>query len=45
MVLDKLPISQVVGKSDDGFPIVAAEVFGKGIDAWIRAQGNLVEVL
>ena len=44
-VLDKLPTSQVIGKSDDGFPIVTAEVFGTGIDVWIRAQGELIEVL
>jgi len=44
-VLDRLPSSQVVGQSNDGYPIVAAEVFGTGIDAWIRAQGELVETL
>jgi len=44
-VLDKLPTSEVIGKSDDGFPVLTAEVFGTGIDVWIRAQGKLLEVL
>ncbi|MDR1464864.1 MAG: WYL domain-containing protein [Oscillospiraceae bacterium] len=43
--LDRLPTAEVVGKSDDGFPIVTAEVFGTGIDIWLRAQGKLAEVL
>lgn len=44
-VLDRLPTSKVIGKSEDGFPVVTAEVFGTGLDAWLRAQGELVEVL
>ncbi len=40
-VLDRLPTAKVVGE-EDGAYIVEAEVFGKGIDKWVRGQGELV---
>ena len=41
-VLDRLPTARVVEEDDDGY-VVEAEVFGKGIDMWLRSQGEKVE--
>lgn len=43
-VLDRLPTARILDESDGAYT-VAAEVFGKGIDMWLRSQGNYVEVL
>lgn len=43
-VLDRLPTAQILSE-EDGVYTIAAEVFGKGIDMWIRSQGELVEVI
>lgn len=43
-VLDRLPTAKVLDETD-GVYTVLAEVFGKGIDMWLRSQGELVEVL
>lgn len=43
-VLDRLPTAQIISEKPDGY-IVSAEVFGKGIDMWLRSQGDLVERL
>lgn len=43
-VLDRLPTADSV-KQEDGTYIVTAEVFGDGIDMWLRSQGDNVEVL
>lgn len=43
-VLDRLPTAKVE-KHEDGVYTVKAEVFGKGIERWIRSQGKDVEVL
>lgn len=43
-VLDRLPTAKVE-KHEDGVYTVKAEVFGKGIERWIRGQGDAVEVL
>lgn len=40
-VLDRLPTAKVVGKDSSAY-IVEAEVFGKGIDIWVRSQGELI---
>ena len=41
-VLDRLPTARVVAR-EDGAWVVEAEVFGKGIDMWVRSQGELIE--
>ena len=41
-VLDRLPTAQVLSEDDEGW-VISAEVFGKGIDMWLRSQGDLVE--
>ncbi len=43
-VLDRLPIAEIVEEKDGAY-IVSAEVFGKGIDMWLRSQGDRVEIL
>lgn len=43
-VLDRLPTAKVIEKTDNGF-VITAEVFGDGVDMWIRSQGNLVEII
>lgn len=42
-VLDRLPTAQILDQDDRGF-IIQAEVFGKGIDMWLRSQGDIVEI-
>jgi len=43
-VLDRLPTAKVVDKEDDGY-IITAEVYGDGIDMWLRSQGENVDQL
>ena len=43
-VLDRLPTSKIV-KEDNGKYIIQAEVFGDGIDMWLRSQGDNVNIL
>lgn len=41
-VLDRLPTAQVIETDESGWT-VTAEVFGKGIDMWLRSQGEYVQ--
>lgn len=41
-VLDRLPTARITGLDEEGW-FVDAEVFGKGIDMWIRSQGNNIK--
>lgn len=43
-VKDRLPTAEIE-KYEDGVYTIRAEVFGKGIERWIRGQGDAVEVL
>ena len=43
-VLDRLPTAQIVQQDETGWT-VTAEVFGKGIDMWLRSQGDYITVL
>ncbi len=43
-VLDRLPTATVLSE-ENGKYIVQAEVFGKGIDMWLRSQGDNIKVL
>lgn len=40
-ILDRLPTAQILSE-EDGIYTVVAEVFGKGIDMWLRSQGNSI---
>lgn len=43
-ILDRLPTAEVIDKKD-GVYTVSAEVFGKGVDMWIKSQGNYVQLV
>lgn len=43
-VLDRLPTARILA-AESGVYTISAEVFGKGIDYWLRSQGEDVEVL
>lgn len=43
-VLDRLPTARIVEEDKDGWT-VEAEVFGKGIEMWVRSQGEYVQVI
>lgn len=43
-VLDRLPTAKIIKESDEGWE-VEAEVFGKGIEMWIRSQGAYIDSL
>jgi len=43
-ILDRLPTAKILDE-EDGVYTVAAEVFGKGIDMWIRSQGDNIQIL
>ncbi|MCD8237912.1 MAG: WYL domain-containing protein [Clostridiales bacterium] len=43
-VLDRLPTAKIVSEDETGITITA-EVFGKGIDMWLRSQGDSVKIL
>ena len=40
-VLDRLPTARVVSVND-GWYTIKAEVYGKGIDMWLKSQGEWV---
>lgn len=43
-VLDRLPTANVLKEDDNGWD-VEAEVFGKGIEMWLRSQGEYVSLI
>lgn len=43
-ILDRLPTARILDE-EDGVYTVSAEVFGKGIDMWLRSQGDVVEIV
>lgn len=43
-VLDRLPTAKVEQHDENGY-LISAEVFGKGIDMWLRSQGDMVVVM
>lgn len=43
-VLDRLPTAEILEKNERGV-VVRAEVFGDGIDMWLRSQGDMVEMM
>ena len=42
-VLDRLPTAQILEEKDGAYT-VSAEVFGKGIDMWLRSQGENIQM-
>ena len=43
-VLDRLPTAKIEQQNENGY-LISAEVFGKGINMWLRSQGDMVEVV
>lgn len=43
-VLDRLPTAEITGQDEEGW-FIEAEVFGKGIDMWLRSQGAYVSLI
>lgn len=43
-ILDRLPTAQIIDECEGGY-IISAEVFGDGVDMWIRSQGTLIQLL
>lgn len=40
-ILDRIPTAEIISKEKDGL-IIGAEVFGQGVDMWIRSQGDSI---
>lgn len=43
-ILDRLPTAKIVDE-DNGAYIVNAEVFGTGVDMWLRSQGEYIQII
>lgn len=43
-VLDRLPTAKILQYNGNGY-LISSEVFGKGINMWLRSQGDMVEVV
>ena len=43
-ILDRLPTAVITGQDDEGW-FVEAEVFGKGVDMWLRSQGDNIVMI
>lgn len=43
-ILDRLPTAKILSE-EDGKYVVEAEVFGKGIDMWLRSQGEDIQLI
>ena len=43
-ILDKLPTAKIISQDENGY-VISAEVFGDGVDMWIRSQGENVEMI
>lgn len=43
-IFDRLPTAKILEKMEAGY-VISAEVFGKGIEMWLRSQGEMVEII
>ena len=43
-ILDRFPTAKILQHDDNGW-LVKAEVYGDGVDIWLRGQGDLIEVV
>ena len=43
-VLDRLPTAKVLRVTEKGW-LIEAEVFGTGIDMWVRSQGDYIKII
>ncbi len=42
-ILDRLPTAKILSENDGRY-LIQAEVFGDGVDMWLRSQGDWIEV-
>lgn len=43
-VLDRLPTAKIIDETDGKY-VIEAEVFGEGIDMWLRSQGDNIRIV
>lgn len=43
-ILDRLPTASIISEDENGY-VISTEVFGDGVDMWIRSQGDAIEML
>lgn len=43
-VLDRLPTAKIIEHRENGL-VISAEVFGDGVDMWLRSQGDSIELI
>ena len=43
-VLDRFPTAEVISHNEKGW-VIKAEVYGDGVDIWLRGQGDLIEII
>lgn len=43
-ILDRLPTAAIVNE-ENGIYTISAEVFGKGINMWLRSQGDMIKII
>ncbi len=43
-VLDRFPTAEIIEQNEQGW-LIKAEVYGDGVDIWIRGQGDLIEII
>ena len=43
-ILDRFPTAEIIRHDDNGW-LIKAEVYGDGVDIWLRGQGDLIEVV
>ena len=44
LVLDRFPTAEIISHDDKGW-LIKAEVYGDGVDIWLRGQGDIIEVI
>ncbi len=43
-ILDRFPTAEIIGHDESGWTI-RAEVYGDGVDIWLRGQGDMIELI
>lgn len=43
-IMDRLPTAQIISEDNDIYT-VTAEVFGNGVDMWLKSQGQMINVI
>lgn len=43
-VLDRFPTAEIIKHDENGW-LIKAEIYGDGVDIWLRGQGDIIEVI